>query len=72
MKTYFSQSVFLEQLSKRFSYTVRVINLSNPIYEYIINIFRKKQKKAGKNPVFTAKNIGLDETDLVYWKEADE
>ncbi len=29
----------------------------------------EKQKKSGKNPVFKAKNIGLDDSDLIYWKE---
>lgn len=29
----------------------------------------EKQKKAGKNPVFKAENIGLDDGDLIYWKE---
>lgn len=27
-----------------------------------------KQKKAGKNPVFVAKEAGLDDTNLEYWK----
>ena len=28
----------------------------------------ERQKKEGKNPVFLAKNIGLDETNLDFWK----
>ena len=28
----------------------------------------EKQRKEGKNPVFLAKNIGLDDTGLEYWK----
>ena len=28
----------------------------------------EKQKAEGKNPVFRAKDIGLDDSNLEYWK----
>ena len=28
----------------------------------------ERQKKGGKNPTFVAKEIGLDDSDLTYWK----
>ena len=29
------------------------------------------QKKAGKNPIFFSKEIGLNEDDFDFWKEGD-
>ena len=38
--------------------------------KYAVNALRdyEKQKKSGKDPVFRAKDIGLDDTDLSFWK----